>query len=234
MSCVCIIPARGGSKRIRNKNIRSFSGRPIIEWSIEAALEADLFARVVVSTDSEEIAKVARGVGAEVPFFRPAELSDDYTGTIPVVKHGIEELEKTGEAISSVCCLYATAPFVTAERLAEAKGMLDDDPETQFVFPVSSFPSPIFRGVELDPEGRVSMIWPEKEQVRSQDLPDVYHDSGQFYWGLRDAFVSQLSVFSPHSKGMVIPRKEVQDIDTEEDWLSAEALFNVLKLNEAK
>ncbi len=226
---VAIIPARGGSKRIPRKNIKAFHGKPMIAYSIEAAIASGCFDKVIVSTDDEEIAAVARAHGAEVPFLRPAEISDDYATTMDVMAHAIHWCQNDGWDVEAVCCLYATAPFVLPEDLQRGYALLRDT-GAQFVFSATSFPFPIQRAIKLDEFGSVSMFSPENEQVRSQDLEEAYHDAGQFYWGKTSAFLARFSMFSPHSKAVLLPRNRVQDIDTPEDWELAEALFSVLKL----
>lgn len=226
---VAIIPARGGSKRIPRKNIKHFHGKPMIAYSIEAALASDCFDRVIVSTDDTEIAEVAKKYGAEVPFLRPSNISDDYATTMDVMHHAITWCDNNGWDIDDVCCLYATAPFVLPEDLKKGYELLKGT-SVQFTFSATSFPFPIQRAIKLDERGLVSMFTPENEQVRSQDLEEAYHDAGQFYWGRKDAFLNKLSVFSCHSKAVLLPRKRVQDIDNQEDWELAESLFSALRL----
>lgn len=226
---VAIIPARGGSKRIPRKNIRHFHGKPMIAYSIEAALASDCFDKVIVSTDDAEIAEVAKKYGAEVPFLRPSSISDDYATTMDVIQHAITWCDNNGWDIGDVCCLYATAPFVLPEDLQKGYELLKET-SVQFTFSATSFPFPIQRAIKLDEQGSVSMFLPENEQMRSQDLEEAYHDAGQFYWGRKEAFLNKLSVFSSHSKAVLLPRKRVQDIDNQEDWELAESLFSVLRL----
>ncbi|MEZ9565344.1 pseudaminic acid cytidylyltransferase [Vibrio artabrorum] len=226
---VAIIPARGGSKRIPRKNIKHFHGKPMIAYSIEAALASDCFDKVIVSTDDAEIAEVAKKHGAEVPFLRPSNISDDYATTMDVMHHAITWCANNGWDIGDVCCLYATAPFVLPEDLQKGYELLRGT-NVQFTFSATSFPFPIQRAIKLDEQGHVSMFSPENEQVRSQDLEEAYHDAGQFYWGRKDAFLNKLSVFSSHSKAVLLPRKRVQDIDNQEDWELAESLFSALRL----
>jgi N-acylneuraminate cytidylyltransferase len=224
---IAIIPARGGSKRIPRKNIKAFHGKPMIAYSIEAATASGCFDKVIVSTDDVEIANVAKEYGAQVPFLRPADISDDYATTMDVMEHAIRWCEGEGWNVEAVCCLYATAPFVLPKDLQEGYQLLQDS-GVQFTFSATSFPFPIQRAIKLDEQGAVSMFSPENEQVRSQDLEEAYHDAGQFYWGQKEAFLNKLSVFSPHSKAVLLPRKRVQDIDTLEDWELAETLFSVM------
>lgn len=225
---VAIIPARGGSKRIPRKNIKPFAGLPIIAHSIKTAQEADLFDRIIVTTDDEEIADVARSYGAEIPFIRPKELSDDHTPTIPVIAHAIQMLQEAGESIEAACCIYATAPFVRACDIREAYTVLIDHHKS-YAFPVTTFPFPIFRGVKRDAEGNIEMFWPEFFSTRSQDLPEAYHDVGQFYWGTADAWLGGKTIFSDAATTIVLPRHLVQDIDTPEDWMRAELMHKVLQ-----
>lgn len=226
---VAVIPARGGSKRIPRKNIKAFHGKPMIVYSIEAAIASGCFDKVIVSTDDTEIAAVAVAHGAEVPFLRPEEIADDYATTMDVMAHAIHWCQSEGWDVEAVCCLYATAPFVLPEDLQQGYALLRDS-DVQFAFSATSFPFPIQRAIKLDEFGSVSMFSPENEQVRSQDLEEAYHDAGQFYWGKTEAFLTKLSIFSPHSKAVLLPRNRVQDIDTPEDWELAESLFSALKL----
>ncbi|MDW3051447.1 pseudaminic acid cytidylyltransferase [Vibrio sp. 1408] len=226
---VAIIPARSGSKRIPRKNIKAFHGKPMIAYSIEAAIASGCFDKVIVSTDDTEIAAVAEAHGAHVPFLRPADISDDYATTMDVMAHAIHWCQDEGWDIDAVCCLYATAPFVLPKDLQQGYALLQGE-GVQFAFSATSFPFPIQRAIKLDSDGSVSMFSPENEQVRSQDLEEAYHDAGQFYWGKTRAFLEKYSIFSPHSKAVLLPRNRVQDIDTPEDWELAESLFSVLKL----
>ncbi|WP_076589006.1 pseudaminic acid cytidylyltransferase [Vibrio ostreicida] len=224
---IAIIPARGGSKRIPRKNIKCFHGKPMIAYSIEAALASECFDRVIVSTDDPEIAQVARSYGAEVPFTRPVEFSDDYATTLDVIHHAIEWCNDNGWPIEDICCLYATAPFVKAEYLRQGYRILKEH-QCEFVFSATTFPFPIQRAIKLSSSGAVSMVAPKYEQTRSQDLEETFHDAGQFYWGTKVAFFEKKSIFSPHSRVVLLPRCHVQDIDTPEDWALAEALFAVM------
>ena len=220
---VCIIPARGGSKRIPRKNIALFHGRPMIAWSIEAAKATGLFDRVVVSTDDVEIAEVARKEGAEIPFLRPEALADDYTPTVPVIAHAVTALALAPE--TQVCCLYATAPLVRPDDLRAGYALLVGP---EYVMSVTSFPFPIQRALRHDAEGRVEMMQPEHMLTRSQDLEEAWHDAGQFYWARAATWTAGLPVFGKGSKGVLLPRHRVQDIDTPEVWTRAEALFALI------
>ena len=225
MSVLAIIPARGGSKRIPRKNVRPFCGKPMVAWSIEAALATGIFDAVVVSTDDEEIAAVAKSLGAEVPFVRPAELCDDHTATMPVIAHAIRWWEENRCKIEYCCCVYATAPFLQPDYLRKGLDVLLEKPEAQFSFSVTTYAFPIFRALQITESGRVGMFWPENELKRSQDLPEAWHDAGQFYWGRKNAFLVNQGVFTATSYPVVLPRHLVQDIDTTEDWERAERMF---------
>lgn len=222
---VCVIPARGGSKRIPRKNIRPFAGRPMIGWSIEAAEKAGCFQRIIVSTDDDEIADVARALGAEVPFRRPAALSDDHTTTVAVIRHALGWLEADGALPDRLCCLYATAPFVRADDIAAGAVLLE---HAEFAMPVTSFAFPIQRAVRLTDGGGLEMFDPAQFATRSQDLDEAFHDAGQFYWGHSRAWRSDLALFGPHTAPIQLPRWRVQDIDTPEDWARAELMFALL------
>jgi len=225
---ICVVPARGGSKRVPRKNIKAFNGKPIIAYSIEAALESNCFDQVIVSTDDNEIAEVAKKYGAKVPFIRPAELSNDYAGTISVIKHTIEWLENHGNAIDNVCCLYATAPFIQSQTIFEAFQQLQES-KADYCFSVTSFVFPIQRSIRITQGGKVDMFYPENFDARSQDLEEAYHDAGQFYWGKAQAFKDELPIFSETASPYILPRYLVQDIDTLEDWTRAELMHQVMR-----
>lgn len=224
MKSVAIIPARGGSKRIPRKNIRMFLGKPIIAYSIAAAKESGLFDRIIVSTDDEEIAAVARQHGAEVPFLRPKEIADDFAGTNAVVKHCLQWLESNALPARYACCLYPTAPFVQPAFLQEGFEKLVESGKS-YAFSVTSFPFPIQRAIKISPQGTVEAFFPESISARSQDLEEAFHDAGQFYWGKAEAFLNDVVTFSPESVPVVLPRHQVQDIDTAEDWVRAELMY---------
>jgi N-acylneuraminate cytidylyltransferase len=225
---VAVIPARGGSKRIPGKNTKQFAGRPMIGWVIDAAKESGLFDRVIVSTDDSDIAEVAVEYGAEVPFLRPPELSDDHTGIIEVVQHAIAWMRKEGIPVEYVCCILATAPFLKADILSLALEKLIES-KASYAFSVSGYASPIQRAIRIDLAGRVEALWPENIMTRSQDLEEVYHDAGQFYWGTSTAFEQGDVIFSNCSVPIRLPRYLVQDIDTVEDWKLAELMFNAMR-----
>lgn len=224
---LAVIPARGGSKRIPRKNIRPFCGKPIIAWSIEAARASGCFDRIVVSTDDAEIAEVALRHGAEVPFVRPAELSDDTATTIPVIAHAIAALDAP-VVPDAVCCIYATAPFLCAQDLRRGLDALTAG-DCDYVFPVTRYPFPIQRAVRLDARGRVAMFDPAMFNVRSQDLEPAWHDAGQFYWGRASAWRDGLPIFAAGSVALPLPRHRVQDIDDADDWLRAEWMFRAMQ-----
>lgn len=201
----------------------------MIAWSIEAAMLSGCFDQVVVSTDDTEIAEVARQYGAQVPFMRPAELSDDYTGTTAVIAHAIDWFAAQGQVPAQVCCLYATAPFVSADDLRRGLGVLMET-GCDYAFSVTSYAFPIQRAIRITPIGRVEMFNAEHFNTRSQDLEEAYHDAGQFYWGRASAWLTGNVIFGPHTAAVQLPRYRVQDIDTIEDWHRAEYLFHVINL----
>lgn len=225
---LAVIPARGGSKRIPGKNIKDFCGQPMIARSIEAARQSGCFDRIIVSTDDPQIADVARAHGADVPFMRPPELSDDHTGTIPVIAHTIRWQQQHGEAPEQVCCIYATAPFVLADDIARGLQLLQDR-AARYAFSVTSYPFPIQRAIRLTVGGNVAMFSPGHFNTRSQDLEEAYHDAGQFYWGDAAAWLDGTPIFSEASVPVILPRYRVQDIDTPEDWVRAEMMFRALQ-----
>ncbi|WP_095122713.1 pseudaminic acid cytidylyltransferase [Pseudomonas sp. Irchel s3f10] len=225
MSNVAIIPARGGSKRIPRKNLLPFDGVPMIVRSIRTALESGLFDQVVVSTDDGEIADVARAHGAQVPFLRPADLADDFTGTAAVIVHALQQLP----AFDYACCVYATAPLLQARYLRQGIGLLEQHLDKSFAFSVCSFGFPVQRALTLDGQGGLSALYPEFRNTRSQDLPEAFQDAGQFYWGRTEAWLRGEVLYSPASLPVILPRHLVQDIDTLEDWKRAEYLYAALK-----
>lgn len=199
----------------------------MIAWSIEAALQSDCFDKVIVSTDDAEIAEVARTNGAAVPFMRPAELSDDHTGTIPVIAHAIEWMNLHVAPVKLVCCIYATAPFITPGDIQRGQRILAET-GCDYAFSVTSYAFPIQRAIRITLENRVEMFNPEHFNTRSQDLEEAWHDAGQFYWGHKEAWLAGKPLFSRHAAPVVLPRHRVQDIDTPEDWVRAELMFNAL------
>jgi pseudaminic acid cytidylyltransferase len=221
---LCVIPARGGSKRIPRKNIKEFFGKPMIAWSIEAAKKSECFDRIIVSTDDEEIAMVSQKYGADVPFLRPRDLADDYAGTTPVIAHAIKWQNEHGAETSNACCLYATAPFVHVGDLQKGFALLAET-KSDFAFSVTSYSFPIQRAVRITEDNRVEMFQPKYFNSRSQDLEQAWHDAGQFYWGTSESWLSEKKIFSEFSIPIPIPRYRVQDIDTQEDWDRAVLLF---------
>ena len=196
----------------------------MIAWSIAAAQSSGLFKEILVSTDDEEIAEVARAYGAEVPFIRPIELSGDHVATIPVVAHALKWLQHNGGAPGFVCCIYATAPFLSVEDLCRGFDLIQQT-GGDYVFPVTTFDFPIQRAIRVKETGQVEMFQPEHFSTRSQDLEEAYHDAGQFYWGKATAWIDGTPIFSPNAWSLKIPKNRVQDIDTEEDWAIAKRLF---------
>ncbi|MDO9162368.1 MAG: pseudaminic acid cytidylyltransferase [Methylococcaceae bacterium] len=221
---IAIIPARGGSKRIPRKNIKLFCGKPMIAWSIEVAKASGLFDRIIVSTDDIEISEVAKQWGAEVPFMRPVELADDFAGTTEVIAHATQWVLDQGFNLKAICCIYATAPFLQESDLKRALQALESS-DWAYAFTVTDFAAPIFRAFKQTPNSGVEMFFPEHFTTRSQDLPDAFHDAGQFYWGRPSAWIGRLRIFDHHSLPVMIPRWRVQDIDTLDDWLRAEIIF---------
>lgn len=227
---IAVIPARGGSKRIPRKNIKTFAGRPMIAWSITAALESGLFEHVIVSTDDPEIRAIAQQWGATVPFVRPAELSDDFTGTTAVIAHATQWACEQGWPVQAVCCIYATAPFLRTADLLRAQTLFATE-KWAYVFTATEFAAPIFRSFQSLPQGGLEMFYPEHFGTRSQDLPQALHDAGQFYWGKTASWLQELPIFASHSHVLHIPRWRVQDIDTDADWRRAELLAPLIMEN---
>ncbi len=221
MKTVTIIPARGGSKRIPRKNIKPFLGHPIIKYSITAALESGMFDEVMVSTDDEEIAEVAKSYGATVPFFRSNKNADDHATVAHVLNEVLGEYKAVGQDFDYMCCIYPTAPFVTSKRIKEAMEMLLEN-KAEAVVPVLQFSFPIQRSVRINKEGYLQMPWPEHYNTRSQDLEPTYHDSGSFYCLEVESFLEQQILYPRKAMPLVLRESEVQDIDTEQDWEMAE------------
>lgn len=224
---IAIIPARGGSKRIPRKNIKEFHGKPLIAYSIEAALASELFDKIIVSTDDEEIAQTAHIYGASVPFLRPKELSDDFTGTGDVVQHAINYLKENGEEFDFVCTIYATAPLLQSKYLIQGYGKLKESDAVN-AFSATSMPFPIWRTFKVDKNGRCEMFWPQNYHKRSQDLEEAYQDAGQFYWSKLGKKSDEI-MFGKDSIPIILPRYLVQDIDTLEDWQRAEFMYEAIQ-----
>jgi len=224
---VAVILARGGSKRIPRKNIKQFCGKPMIAWPINIAQESGLFDHIIVSTDDEEIAEVSASLGVEVPFFRPAELSNDYAGTTEVISHAVSWMHEQQWQPAAVCCIYATSVFLTMDDLKKGYDALNTG-NWLYAFSVTDFEYSIFRSFREHPEGGVEMFFPENFVKRSQDLPYALHDAAQFYWGTPDAWLNKMRLFDRLSYPVKIHRYRVQDIDTEEDYENAEMIMNAL------
>lgn len=230
---IAVIPARGGSKRIPRKNIKPFCGKPMIAYSIEAAIRAGIFDEIIVSTDDEEIADIAKNAGASVPFMRPKELSDDYTATGAVVEHAIKFLQARGDRIKFVCTIYATAPLIDEFYIKLGLEKLRAS-NAKNAFSCTSMPFPIWRTFKIAKDGRCDMFWRENFAKRSQDLEEAYQDAGQFYWTNLDASSSDEIFFGRDSIAIVLPRHLVQDIDTPQDWIRAEFLYEAVQKSREK
>jgi len=230
MSNIAIIPARGGSKRIPGKNLKLFHGQPVIKYSIDAATGSGLFDAVIVSTDSDAIAKKAVELGAETPFLRPSGIADDFAPLADVLVHALSFFEENGRHFEYACCILPTAPFVTSEDLKTGYGLLRGK-EASAAISVAQFSSSIYRSVKILEDGSLGFNWPEYELTRSNDLPAAYHDAGQYYWLHVATFMKQRKIFMPGSVAVVLPRNRVQDIDTPDDWAFAEQLFMREKKN---
>lgn len=228
MAEICIIPARGGSKRIPGKNIKEFLGKPIIGYSIEVAIESGLFDQILVSTDDEEIAQVAMKYGATVPFLRSVKNSDDHASTSDVLEEVLLGLNESGLLIKNACCLYPTAPFVTSDVLKKGRKLLVEE-NMDTVFPIARFSYPIWRGLRQSENGLVDMVWEEHLNSRSQDLESVFHDAGQWYWFNAHTFLQSKRLFTSKTKGIELSPLIVQDIDNEHDWHLAELKFEYLQ-----
>jgi pseudaminic acid cytidylyltransferase len=224
---IAVIPARGGSKRIPRKNVRDFCGKPMIAWSIEAAKASRLFDYIIVSTDDAEIAEVAKFWGAEVPFMRPAELSNDFAGTTDVISHATQWVLDQGFDVDAVCCIYATSPFVQVEDISRGLEALESG-DWAYAFSVTDFAAPVFRAFKQRADGGIEMFFPDHFLTRSQDLPIALHDAGQFYWGRPSAWIEGERIFDHHSVPVIIPRWRVQDIDNQDDWERAEIVAPII------
>ena len=224
---IAIITARGGSKRIPKKNIKDFLGKPIIKYSIEAAISSGIFDEVMVSTDSQEIAQIALKCGAKVPFLRSEKNSDDYSTTADVILEVLESYKNNNEKFEYACCIYPTAPFVTAEKLQKSFQMLVEN-NAESIVPVCQFGYPIWRSLKIEDE-KLSMNFPENMLKRSQDLSPAYHDAGQFYMIDVGKFLVSQKLFSNHTLALVVSELEVQDIDNETDWKLAEMKYEMMR-----
>lgn len=225
MGRLAIIPARGGSKRIPRKNIKDFLGKPIIAYSIEAALDSNLFDEVMVSTDDEEIVDIAKSFNASVPFMRSSKNSNDYATTVDVIIEVIDQYRAAGKSFDEICCIYATAPFVTENLLLEAHNIFDQGFDT--VFPVLPFSFPIQRALRIEND-KVVMFQKEHMSTRSQDLEKAYHDSGQFYWMRPQKVISEKTLFTDNTSSIILSEMDAHDIDTVEDWRMAEFKYSFI------
>lgn len=221
---LAVIPARGGSKRIPRKNIKAFAGKPMIAYAIEAAHRSRAFDGVIVSTDDEEIARIAREYGADVPFARPADLADDHTPTVPVIAHAVAECRAIGWPVALACCIYPGVPMIDPADIRRALDVLEAAGGEGYAFPVAPFPSPIQRALRRGEDGRVAPFNPEHVGTRTQDLEPGYYDAGQFYWGGADAWLAGLNIHA-NGRSIILPEWRVVDIDTPDDWDRAEKLF---------
>ena len=222
---IAIIPARGGSKRIPQKNIKKFNGKPMIAWAIQVAKKSQLFDYVIVSTDNKEIKKIAEQHGAIVPFIRPSNISDDETPTVPVISHAVKEIDKLYQNVEYACCIYPCSPFILVSDLVKSFNLLKLSGEN-FVYPVTEYPHSIFRAMRQSKKGKMKFLYPEHELTRTQDLDETFHDSGQFYWGKAEAW-RKLKKMHTDGVGMKIPSYRVIDIDTKDDWKRAELFFQL-------
>lgn len=227
---ICIIPARSGSKRIKNKNIKSFFGKPIIAWAIKTAIKSKCFDKIIVSTDDKKIAKIAKKYSAETPFLRPKNLSTDYASILSVVKHSIKEMIKINYKPNIVCCLLATTPLLNYKDLQRGVRLLKNKKKKRFVFTIKSYPYPIQRALKINKKKHISMINSKEWYKRSQDLPETYHDAGQFYLGRAESFLTYNKIFTKNSMPIILKRFSTIDIDNLDDWKEAELFFRLRKL----
>lgn len=225
---VAVIPARGGSKRIPRKNVKPFCGKPMIAWSIESAIASQCFDRIIVSTDDKEIAEISKRHGAEVPFMRPPELSDDYTGTNDVVVHAVDYLQSSRVDVQYVACIYATAPFLTPQKIVEGMEILRQSPEADYAVTVTNYSYPVQRALIENEKGEMVLREPENALARSQDMVACYHDAAQLYVGRPASFKRHKTVFLSSVVPVYLHPKSVQDIDSPEDWEKAELMFKLI------
>ncbi len=220
---IAVIPARGGSKRIPRKNIKCFAGKPMIQYAIDAARDSMIFDKIIVSTDDSEISQIATSLGAEVPFIRPFDLSDDHTPTVPVIRHAIQNVRNIGWDLEFVCCIYPAVPFIESSDLVLALNKIKND-KGRFCFPVAEFQSSVFRSLDMKEDGNLKSFFPENELTRTQDLPVAFFDVGQFYWGHSELW-EKCDKLHSNSLGFEIPNSRAVDIDTMADWQRAEIIF---------
>lgn len=227
MENVAIIPARGGSKRIPRKNIKLFFNKPIISYSIEAAKKSELFNKIIVSTDDEEIAEIAIRCGAEVPFLRSSKNADDFSSTASVIQEVLSNLSILSLNFENGCCIYPTSPLINIEKLTLGYNELINK-QRDVVFPVLKFSYPIWRGLEFVNDGLIKMIWPKYENFRSQDLNEAFHDAGQWYWFRTHRFIREQTFFTKNTGSIILSEFEAQDIDNLEDWFIAEQKYKLI------
>jgi pseudaminic acid cytidylyltransferase len=226
---IAIIPARGGSRRIPHKNIKMFSGKPMLAYAINVAKKSTIFDHIIVSTDDAEIASIARQWGASTPFVRPDNLADDHASTVSAVAHAVAECLTLGWDIDFVCCIYPSVPLIQLDDISLALNLLKNHPTAEYSFPVTEFPSMIQRAFRIKPDGLTIPFYPEFEMDKTQDLASAYHDAGQFYWGKPKAWLNTTKIHS-NGVGLVIPNWRVVDIDTVEDWKRAELLYKLFQM----
>ena len=222
---IAVIPARGGSKRIPRKNIKDFCGKPMIAYAITAAKDTGLFQHIVVSTDDDEIAKIAKSWGAETPFVRPPELANDHAATVPVIAHSVKACRSLGWNFDYACCIYPAVPFIQIDDLKGSLAQLASS-EIDYCFPITQYSSPIQRALKMLSNGRIKPFYPEFELTRTQDLEPAYYDAGQFYWGKASAWLTNPKIYGS-GIGYVIPNSRAVDIDTLDDWERAEILAQI-------
>ncbi len=229
---IAIIPARGGSKRIKRKNIKDFYGTPMIARAIKTAINSEIFDEVIVSTDDEEIMRISEKFGARIPFKRPENISDDFTITSTVIKHALQECYSNNNKIEAVCCIYPTSPFLIKQDLIKSFNMFKDG-SWEYVFSSTNFPSSIFRSFSFNSDLSIRMFDKENYKKRTQDFPEAYYDAAQFYWASHETWLNEKPIFTKRSTALNLPRWRVLDIDTMEDWENAEifapVIFNQIK-----
>lgn len=228
MTSIAVIPARGGSKRIPRKNLKLFHGAPIITYAIKVALESNIFDEVIVSTDDEEIAELSLSFGAKIPWMRPKVLANDYTTTLEVIQDAAKKIKTSHSDLRSICCLYPTTPLLKTQFLVKAQEILLKN-DWNYVFSGLKVNTSPYRFFSLEENEEVKMLFPQNEMSRTQDLPPVYHDAGQFYWGTARAWEKCLPIFSSKSTIVELPAESVIDIDTEDDWVKAEYMYKLQK-----
>ena len=231
MESIALIPARGGSKRIPQKNIKEFCGKPIIYWTIRAALESNIFKDIIISSDDSEIIDIARGFGVKAPFVRPKKISGDYSTTHEVVFHAIKKLNELGVSeFNSLCCLYPCSPLINPSDIKASYRILESNPD-KYIYPVTEYSHPISRAFSLDKDNKINFLHKENEKTRTQDLITYYHDAGQFYWASRKTWLNSNNMHT-NAIAYKIPHWRTVDIDTIEDWKRAELIFHYLENNE--